>query len=120
MGEGTSWGDLIQVTGNGTAVFPDPSQGPYGGDDDTLVEVIKDSSEPGPAIEIPSDTDAFGPTWYEDPNTSFTDTPTWSMQPGQRMRSSSAALLNPPTWYRPTCSRPGIAPTSKEDGIIFL
>ena len=91
VGADASCGDLVDVTDLGTAIYADPSQGPYDGSDDTLVGVQNDSSEPVVAVVLSSDTDIFGfdgdgicsgftpgppacpygPTGYEGPDTSF-------------------------------------------------
>jgi len=88
VGADTSCGILIEVTDSGTTVLSDPTQGPYDGNEDTLVGVVNESSHPIDALALRSSTNLFGfegdgicsygagcygPTGYEGPNTSFSD-----------------------------------------------
>lgn len=170
VGKGMSCGNLMQVTGNGTVVSSDPSQGPYDGDDDTLVGMINDSSEPvsasrssrtrtrsasmGTASAAATMTPRRlaarprsarpgmrprirpSPTLRPDPGNRSVDPPItragagWDLWRGCLQIGRPLKSLKPHHrvdgsdlqrgWDRPTCSRPQMAPTSKEDGIIFL
>ncbi len=92
VGLDTSCGILIQVTDTANNILGDPSQGPFDGDDDTLIGVLNSSSDTITSIQLSSDTDLFGfdgdglctqspqpagcpfgPTGYEGPDTSFSD-----------------------------------------------
>ncbi|MBS1894863.1 MAG: hypothetical protein JST59_26485 [Actinobacteria bacterium] len=95
IGADTSCGLLLDVTNFGTAVLQDPTQGPYDGQEDTLVGVVNRSSQTVTQLPLSSplgifgfDSDGicstgypgtlyqdpgcpFGPTGYEGPGTSF-------------------------------------------------
>ena len=60
VGADTSCEILIQVTDSGNSIFADPGQGPFDADDDTMVGVVNNSSEPVSSLDIASDTIAFG------------------------------------------------------------
>ena len=92
IGADQSCGVLIYVTNSGAQVLSDPSQGPYDGDDDTLVGVLNASSKALSSVSLSSNTGIFdfdgdgictysnwpgdskcpyGPTGYEGPGTHF-------------------------------------------------
>jgi hypothetical protein len=60
IGADTSCGILIYVTSSGATVLSDPSQGPYDGDDDTLVGVLNASGKTITSLSLSSNTDIFG------------------------------------------------------------
>lgn len=96
IGADSSCGLLLDITSSGVAVLEDPSQGPFDGDDDTLVGVINQSSSPVGSLTLTSTSPIFefdgdgicsgdygewlgsegcpyGLTGYEGPGTSFTE-----------------------------------------------
>jgi len=93
VGRDTSCGILIVVNAdNSTSVLVDKSQGPFDGNDDTLIGVLNNSASPLSTLPISSGTAAFdfdgdglcnqsprpsgcpfGPTRYEGPGTSFSN-----------------------------------------------
>lgn len=92
VGNDTSCGLLVDVTDSGVSILQDPSQGPYDGIEDTLVGVLNQSSKTLGHLSLASNTSIFGfdgdgicayefdpgcpfgPTGYEGPGTSFTET----------------------------------------------
>jgi hypothetical protein len=60
IGDDQSCGILIYVTSSDATVLSDPSQGPYDGDDDTLVGVVNATSKALSGLSLSSNTDIFG------------------------------------------------------------
>jgi hypothetical protein len=56
----TGCGFLIKVTNSGVTIAQDASQGPYDGEDDTLVGIVNESSKPVSEIALSSSGDIFG------------------------------------------------------------
>jgi hypothetical protein len=57
----TGCGFLITLNANGTAtIASDSNQGPYDGNDDTLIGVVNNTGVPIPSINLTSSTDIFG------------------------------------------------------------
>jgi RHS repeat-associated protein len=93
IGNDTSCGILVNVTGSGSQILTDGTQGPYDGSDDTLIGVLNSSATAVGSLTLSSSTQPFGfdgdgicafagwtgvagcpygTTGYEGPGTSFT------------------------------------------------
>ncbi len=61
VGDDTGCGFQITLNANGTAtVSQDMTQGPYDGNDDTLIGIVNNTSVPIPSVNLTSSTDIFG------------------------------------------------------------
>jgi hypothetical protein len=60
VGADSSCGVLIDVTSSGATVFSDPAQGPYDGEDDSLVGVLNQSGVALNELSLSSSSDIFG------------------------------------------------------------